>query len=178
MLGQSLVVDNKATVWPAKMAMGIWLDVNAGFMDLLVTMKPFWWFLFSSGTSSRNISLLFLEKMPLGTGCIWGSPSTWALTHWARGNLSLFILQRRSEQLATQAPATRPWQGGKQNIRDVDSWLKILPSPFGSIEGLPALGLVWGILVYLLSDNSFWQHLLSDEQSHVKKKHQKNRDKK
>lgn len=49
----------------------------------------------------------------------------------------------------------RPWQGGEHNIRDVDSWLKILPPPLGPIEGLSALGLVWGILVYLLINNSF-----------------------
>lgn len=36
----------------------------------------------------------------------------------------------------------RPWQGREQNIRDVDSYLKILPPPLGPIEGLPALGLV------------------------------------
>lgn len=53
----------------------------AGYMDLPVTMKPYWGFHFSSGTTSSNTNLLFQEKMPLGTGDIWGSPSTWALTH-------------------------------------------------------------------------------------------------
>lgn len=96
-----------------------------------------------------------------------------------RKHCSCFILRRRSEQLATQAPAMRPWQSGEQSIRDVGCWPKILPPPLGPTEGLPGLGLIWGILVHLLSSNSFdnvyyqVNNLMSNKS--IKKQRQKKR---
>lgn len=127
-------------------------------MDLLATTKPYWWFPFSSGTTSRNTNFLFLEKKPLGRGCIWGSPSAWALTslYW-RKHYTHFILQRKSEQLAPSLPLRGHGRVGSRasEVWAADLSISLLPLDHHRVRLAQSLLPAPGVLVYLLSDNSF-----------------------
>lgn len=145
-------------------------------MALPATAEPYWPFPFSSGMTSRNTTLLFLEKKPLGRECIWGSPSAWALTWlYQRTHYPCFILQRRSEQLA---PTLSAWGHGRVGSRASVVWAAdltpyLLPLDHRRVYLAQGLLPAPGVLVYLLSDNSFDSLYYQANNLKAQQKHQK-----